>query len=163
MIVNWEELTYTANEGAPSTLPANGTDWFYSTSTQVDIMVNKGGVWKGYQNVAFDSTGHPAASGTTGQADPLGPILATSAPSTQTDGSPLVPGDLWLDTNDLENYPMLSRWQVVDTVGQWVSLDNTDQTSSNGVLFADARWGTSGSVDPVNDPLSSIVTRYVVV
>ncbi len=158
MVGNWEELTYTANEGAPSTLPANGTDWFYSTSTQVDIMVNKDGVWKGYQNVAFDSTGHPAASGATGQTDPLGPILATSAPSTQTDGSPLVPGDLWLDTNDLENYPMLSRWQVVDSVGQWVTIDNTDQTSPNGVLFADARWGTSGSVDPVNDPLSSIVS-----
>ena len=36
-------------------------------------------------------------------------------------------------------------------VDQWVTLDNTDQTTENGILFADARWATTGDIDPVAD------------
>ncbi len=154
---NWVELTYIANEGAPATLPANGTNWFYSTATQVDIMVNKNGAWKGYGNVAFDSTGHPSNSGSP-STNASGPILSTTSPTTQSDGTPLEYGDLWLNTGDLENYPVISRWQDVEGVPQWVLIDNADQTTQNGILFADARWGTSGSVDPVSDPLSTIAS-----
>jgi hypothetical protein len=153
---NFMELYYTASTGAPATAPADGTQWFYSTATQVDIMVNKNGVWRGYGNVAFDSNGHPASYGTTGVTNPTGVITSTTAPTTQVDASPLVPGDLWLDTSDLENYPVLSRWQAVNGTQQWVLLDNTDQTSHNGVLFADARWGKDGSVDPVGGALPTI-------
>ena len=35
-------------------------------------------------------------------------------------------------------------------------IDNTDQTSSNGVLFADARYHTGGSLDVIEDTLSTI-------
>jgi hypothetical protein len=155
-VSNWEILDYIPNEGQPATNPVNGTNWFYSTATEVDIMINQGGVWKGYRNQAYDLNGQPVSGA--GNTDPLGPIMSTTSPLTQTDGTALVYGDLWLDTSDLENYPKLSRWQAVNGTNQWVEIDNTDQTSQFGVLFADARWANNGTVDPVNDPLVSIST-----
>lgn len=152
---NWIPLGYTANEGAPAATPTNGTNWFYSTATQVDIMVQQGGVWKGYKNVNFDSHGHPASQGVNAT-DPTGVIMSAAAPVAQTDGTALVYGDLWLDTSDLENYPVISRWQLVNGVDEWVLIDKTDQTSSNGLLFADARWAPNGTVDAVSDPIPSI-------
>ena len=156
-VSNFSRLAYTPNEGAPATTPVNGTNWFYSTATQVDIMVNKNGGWYGYKNVNFDSDGYPIPSGVNAT-DPLGPIVSTTEPTLQTDGTALVYGDLWIDTSDLENYPKLSRWQQVNGQNTWVLVDNTDQTSQSGILFADARWANSGTVDPVSDPLVSIVT-----
>jgi hypothetical protein len=91
--------------------------------------------------------------------DLSGPIMATDPPTTQSDGkTALAYGDLWLDTNDLENYPALYRWENEDDVDQWVKIDNTDQTSSNGILFADARWADNGYTDPVNDPIPPIAS-----
>jgi hypothetical protein len=58
-------------------------------------------------------------------------------------------GDLWVDTSDLENYPKLYRWQPISGVDQWVQIDNTNATESNGVVFADARWAPNGVTDPV--------------
>lgn len=51
---------------------------------------------------------------------------------------------------------MINRWQQVSGIDQWVALDNTDQTSSTGVVFADARWATNGDTNPANDPIPSI-------
>ena len=66
-------------------------------------------------------------------------------------------GDLWVDTSDLENYPKLYRWeQVTGQPDQWVEIDTTDQVTSNGILFADARWAPNGTTDPVTDPLPTI-------
>ena len=159
---NWVALDYTANEGAPVVMPADGKHWFYSTPTQVDIMVKKGSTWQGYKNVAFDNAGHPTGSTSgAGSTNPTGPILSPSMPSAtsgQVDGTPLVHGDIWIDTGDLENYPMMYRWKDVKGVAQWVLIDKTDQVSSSGVLFADARWATNGSVDPVQDPIPSITS-----
>ena len=154
---NWVELTYTANEGAPVTLPTDMTPWFYSTPSSVDIMVNKNGVWKGYRNAAYDSYGHPANSGS-GTTDITGPICAATAPTTQVSGAALAYGDLWIDTGDLENYPMIYRWQAVSSIDQWVLVDKADQTSSAGVLFADARWSSTSDVNPVDDPIPTIVS-----
>jgi hypothetical protein len=70
----------------------------------------------------------------------------------------LVYGDLWVDTSNLELYPLLNRWQAVDGVNQWVTLDNTDQQTSNGILFEDARWSTTGTVNPITDNLPSITS-----
>ena len=156
-ISGWQELNFIANEGAPVTLPNNGRYWYYSTATQVDVMVQKGGSWIGYKNTAYDSSGNPSSTGVNAT-DPLGPIMSTDAPTTQTDGSSLVYGDLWVDTNDLENYPIVYRWQQVDGVDQWVTIDTTDQVTSAGVLFADARWGSNGAINPVDDPIPTIVS-----
>lgn len=157
VLSSWRYLSFTPNEGPLAKNPSNGTNWFYSTATEADIMVQRNGSWIGYRNVAFDSNGHPLPTGS-GTTDPLGPIMATDEPTTQTDGTPLVYGDLWIDTNDLENYPMIYRWQAVSGEDKWVQLDVSDQVSENGVLFADARWANSGSVDPVNDPIVDITT-----
>ena len=152
---NWELLNYVANEGSPASLPANGTPWYYSTASQVDLMVNVGGQWVGYGNAGYDNTGFPGHS-INNATDAGGVIVSATTPLTQTDGTSLVPGDIWLDSGDLENYPALSRWEIIDEVAQWVAVDNKDQTSAKGILFADARWAVSGSVDPVSDPMSTI-------
>ncbi len=157
---NWQTIDYTPSNSAPATLPANNTRWYYSVIDQVDIMVNKNGQWRGYRNVAFDSNGHPAQAGNP-ETDAGGPIISATSPTAQTDGTSLAYGDLWLDTSDLENYPKISRWEQVEGVDQWVLIDNTDQTSASGIVFADARWGTSGSVDPVNDAMPSITDLLV--
>lgn len=157
MLSNWELLSYVANKGAPVTNPVNGTNWYYSTATEVDVMVNKNGAWYGYKNVAFDSTGSPANSGNNAT-DPNGVICSPEAPTAQSNQDPLAYGDLWLDISaaGLENYPVLSRWQQVNGQDTWVLIDNTDQISGDGILFADARWGSNGTVNPVNDPMPSI-------
>ena len=155
-LTNWKRITYTANEGAPYANPPTNTNWYYSAVDQVDIMVQRNGVWKGYRNVAYESTGHPVSAGNpaSNATDVNGVIIATDAPETQSNGlTALAYGDLWLDSNDLENYPALYRWQQVEGVDKWVAIDNTDQTSSAGILFADARWAGRGDVDPVNDPI----------
>jgi hypothetical protein len=152
---NWQEFSMTANEGAPVNIPDDMTDWFYSVVDEVDIMVNTTSGWKGYKNVAYGTTGFPLPSGVNAT-DPNGPIVSASEPTTQSDGTALVAGDIWISTADLENYPIISRWQLVGTKYKWVLIDNADQTSSNGVLFADARWATNGTTNPANDPIPSI-------
>ena len=154
---NWVEFTYTANEGAPVTEPANNTNWFWSVVDQVDIMVQKGGAWIGYKNTNYDTTGAPASSGSN-TTDPNGPIIAATAPTTQSDGTALAYGDLWLDTSDLELYPVISRWQAVNGEDMWVLINNTDQTGSTGVLFQDARWATNGTTSITDDPIPTIVS-----
>ena len=149
------EFTYTAGATAPYQDPADGRMWYYSTASQVDIMIQNNGTWVGYQNVSNDVRGYDLT-----QTNASGPICAATAPTTQNDASasPLVYGDLWLDTSDLENYPKLYRWQSVSGVNQWVSVDTTDQVTQNGVLFADARWAPNGTTDPIADPIPSIVS-----
>jgi hypothetical protein len=153
---NWRRLEYIANEGAPTKAPLNNTNWFFSVVDQIDIMIQKDGQWKGYRNTPYDEYGNPAYAGSN-VTDSSGIIYSATAPELQSDASsPLQYGDLWLDTSDLENYPVLSRWQKIDGVDQWVLIDNTDQTSGDGILFADARWAGAGDVHPANDPIPTI-------
>ena len=154
---NWRAFAYTPKNTAPVAAPQNATPWFYSTADQVDIMVQKAGAWVGYRNAAYDQNGHPTATGS-GVTDPAGPIIAATRPTLQSDGTPLVYGDLWIDSSDLENYPRIYRWQQVSGENQWVAINTADQVSSSGMLFADARWATSGNVDPVNDPIPTITS-----
>ena len=157
LISNWELITYVANEGALVTKPLENTNWFYSVVDEVDIMVNYNGGWKGYAKQNYDVNGFPTPTGVNAT-DPAGPIVSASEPTTQSDGTVLVYGDLWIDTSDLENYPVISRWQRVSTVDQWVLLDNSNQTDSNGVLFADARWATNDTTSVSDDPIPTIVS-----
>jgi len=155
---NWVSLTFTPNEGAPTQVPANNTNWYWSVVDQVDIMVNYNGQWNGYKNVNYDSTGFPTNIGANAT-DPNGPIISASMPTTQSDGTALVYGDLWIDTGDLENYPIISRWEMISGVDTWVVLDNANQTSSTGVVFADARWSSDQDmINPANDPIPTIAS-----
>jgi hypothetical protein len=155
---NWvgtPTFTYTASDAAPDQDPADGRLWYYSATDQVDIMIQDNGTWQGYQNVTNDIRGYDLSA-----TNATGPIISASAPTTQTDQSesPLVYGDLWVDTSDLENYPKLYRWQPVNGVDQWVAIDNTDQTTENGVLFADARWAPNGNTDPITAAFPTITS-----
>ena len=127
---NWKILTQTASANAPTALTTDGALWYNSIVDEVDIMVHDGTTWKGYQNVY-------------GSADPLGPIVSATEPTTQQDGSSaLVTGDIWVSTADLENYPQVHKYN--SDLAKWIALDEGDQTSEDGILFADARYGTSG-------------------
>jgi hypothetical protein len=158
ILSNWvgtPTFTYTASDAAPDQDPADGRLWYYSATDQVDIMIQDNGTWQGYQNVTNDIRGYDLSA-----TNATGPIISATAPTTQTDESesPLVFGDLWVDTSDLENYPRLYRWQPVNGVDQWVAIDNTDQTTENGVLFADARWAPNGTTDPITAPFPTITS-----
>jgi len=158
VLSNWvsaPEFTYTASASAPSINPANGTYWYYSDATTADILIQNNGAWCGYQTVTNDVRGYNLTN-----TNPDGPIFSATPPTTQTDSaeSPLVYGDLWIDTSDLENYPKIYRWQSVNGDNQWVALDDSDQTTINGVLFADARWAPNGTTNPITDPIPPIAT-----
>ena len=153
---NWvtaDSFTYTASDVAPDQNPADGRLWYYSSVSDVDIMIQDNGTWQGYQNVTNDTRGFDLTL-----TNASGPIVAATEPLTQNDAaeSPLQYGDLWVDSSDLENYPKMYRWEQVSGTDQWVSVDTTDQVTSNGILFADARWAPNGTTDPVADPFPTI-------
>jgi hypothetical protein len=158
VLSNWVTsplFTYVASDTAPDQDPADGRLWYYSSVTDLDIMIQDNGTWQGYQNVTNDVRGFDLSL-----TNATGPIVAASAPITQNDTaeSPLQQGDLWLDSSDLENYPVLYRWELVNGENQWVLINTTDQVTENGVLFADARWAPNGTTDPVADPFPTIVS-----
>jgi hypothetical protein len=148
-------FTYTASDTAPDIDPADGRLWYYSAVDQADIMIQNNGAWIGYQNCANDTRGFDLSA-----TNASGPIIAAVAPTTQNNlaQSPLEYGDLWIDSSDLENYPQIYRWQPVNGVDQWVQIDTTDQVTSNGILFADARWAPNGTTDPIADPIPTITS-----
>ena len=144
---NWIPLAASQNPSyypsptAPLEEPANGQLWFNPTYDQVDIMVHDGDTWVGYKNY-----------GELGNTDPTGPIVSATRPEFQQDGfTPLERGDLWISTADLENYPTIYKFD--DFSSQWVLVDKTDQTTEDGVLFADARTNTDGET---NTPASIV-------
>ena len=153
--VGSDTFVYSASATAPDQDPADGTYWYYSATTQADIMIQNNGAWRGYQTVSNDVRGDNLTL-----TNAAGPIFSTTPPTTQTDValSPLVYGDLWIDTSDLENYPALYRWSNVEGADQWIQLDNTDQTTENGVLFADARWAPNGTTNPITGSIPTITS-----
>jgi hypothetical protein len=161
VLSNWvtaDLFNYTASDVAPDQDPADGRLWYYSSVSDVDIMIQDNGTWQGYQNVTNDTRGFDLTL-----TNASGPIVAASEPLTQNDAaeSPLQYGDLWIDTSDLEAYPALYRWEQVSGTDQWVAVDTTDQTTSNGILFTDARWAPNGTTDPVADPFPTIESLLI--
>ena len=137
-----ETFDISSSDTAPTSTPVDGTLWYNTMIDEVDIMVHDGSGWRGYFYVAGSN--------------PTGPIVSATRPTLQTDGSPLVQGDLWISTADLENFPLIYKFNF--TTKKWVLLDNADQTTQNGVLFADARWNTTGmsaDASPITDLLDS--------
>ena len=142
---NWKRLSYTASTSAPTNEPADGTLWYDTSTDEADIMAHNGTTWVGYAT-AYSST------------DPEGPQFSATAPTTQSDGTALVTNDLWIDTSDLENYPKLYKYNtsatlsstntanqvaVTTTGAAWELVDKADQTTEDGIVFADARLHTA--------------------
>jgi hypothetical protein len=157
-LTNWEALTYTYSTTEPYQAPTDGTLWYYADPATVDIMINEIGGWKGYKNAYYDGTKTDARGYDLSATDPNGVIVTASEPEFQSDGvTALAAGDLWLDTGDLENFPALYRY----TGTAFVLIDNTDQVSQNGIVFADARWDTDGTTDIITGSLPSITDLLV--
>jgi len=140
-------LTYTYSDTAPYSNPSDGALWYYNNPLDVDVLVHDGSGWRGYQNVANDARGFDLTA-----TDPAGPILSATEPLEQSDGAQLAAGDIWIDTGDLENYPVIRRYDGTT----WELIDNTDQVSVDGIVFADARWDNDGTSDPIVDDLVDI-------
>ena len=146
--------TYTAIQSVatPTKDPANEQLWYNTTVDEVDILIHDGSAFTGYQNVTSDARGFNLSN-----TDPKGPQVTATEPTTQSDGTALVDGDLWLNTSDLENYPKLYRYDSSQDDGQeFVLIDNTDQSGQDGILFADFRFHTDGTKDVVNE--ESLIT-----
>jgi hypothetical protein len=116
---NWEALSYEASATTVVGETANGTLWYDNviSADNLDILYNDSeDGWTTY----------------------TGDIQVTaSEPTKQSDGATtLETGDLWIDGGDLENFPVIYKWSAAD---EWVLVDNTDQVSGDGIIFADFR------------------------
>jgi hypothetical protein len=152
VVSNWTIATSNASSTTyPSADPTNGTLWYWSDADEADIMINDGTNWVGYKTVTSDARGFNLSN-----TDEKGPIFSATEPTEQVNEDPLVYGDLWIDTSELENFPKIYRWQPVDGVDKWVELNNADQTSENGILFADARFAGDTTTDVVTGTITSI-------
>ena len=121
----WTEVEYIASAVEPTSQADEGTLWF-NDELNVDIMVNDGDEWKGYKNVYKDCE-----------------IFTTSEePTEHSDGSILCENDLWLNTASTD-YPELYRYYD----NSWELIDNTDQTTPLGIVFADARENAGPSYE----------------
>lgn len=108
------EKPFEVSDVEPTAEPEDGTLWFNGDDYIVDIMVNDGDSWKGFNH----AQGYENAS-----------IYVTSLEPDTT-----VENTLWIDPSD-SDYPRIYR--MYD--GAWELVDNTDQSSGLGILFADAR------------------------
>jgi phage tail sheath protein FI len=121
---NFKALSYEASDNAITGAATNGTLWYDNNvaNTNIDILYQNAGTWATLsKDVQF----------------------AASSPTLQSDGSSsLVDGDLWIDSSDLENFPKIYK----RASSAWVLVDNTDQVTSDGIIFADFRASSSGSL-----------------
>ena len=151
-VSNWVAPTYVVNNAAPTADPADQAVWYYDDPTVADILVNTGSAWASYKTVAADARGYNLTL-----TDANGPIASASVPTTQSNGNALAYGDLWLNTSDLDTLPNIYRYS---TGNVWTQINTADHTSSNGIVFADARWSATGTSDPglgVLTPISTLV------
>ena len=151
IISNWGVTDITISATAPGIDPVNKQKWYWGETGEADIMIHDGTNWKGYSNVTVDARGFNLSN-----TDPNGPIFSATEPTQQSDKSALAYGDLWIDTTDLENYPKIYRYELVSLVDQWVEINTADQTTENGILFADARFMGDSTTDVNSGTIPSI-------
>ena len=87
--------------------------------------------------------------------------VAASEPTTQSDGGSLNDGDLWVDSDNLEDYPLIYKRKS----SAWILVDNSDQVSADGVLFLDlASYGASvvdaDAKDPATVPFGILAWNF---
>ena len=139
---------FAAGPTAPLNEPTDGQLWYNPNFSEVDMMVHNGDTWVGYRHTTAPY--YIAPTTRTGYA----PTVSASNPyktgSTAT-------GDLWISTADIENFPIIYRYNsnltdIADLAQRWELVDKTDQTTEEGVLFADARWRIDGGTNLAHDP-----------
>ena len=121
---NFSALSYQASKTSLTGTLASGTYWYNATvsNTSIDLLEHNGTTW-----VTFTKDFQAKAT----------------APTVQSDATALVAGDVWLDSDDTENFPSLNKWSGT----AWVAVDGTDQVTGDGVVFADFRQSSAGSLD----------------
>jgi hypothetical protein len=130
----WNPLTtIVGSTTVPVNGPANGQLWFNSLlgldsagKSTVDILVNDG--QDHWVNIHLPGFTLPGATGN--------PTLYPQSqdPRSNIPAPTLVQGDIWVQT-DAVPYPVINRWSGT----AWVLVNNTDQTTPNGIIFDDAR------------------------
>ena len=167
----WSDASYEASDSAPTSNPVDGTLWYKSTQdADLYIAENDGGTmkWKAYANSKDVA---PAGSTASGGLRDL--QIVSAEPTKQSDGTALANGDIWIDSDELDSYPKIYKYN--SGTSKWVLLDNTDQSTADGVLFADAvgnpggadqdaqGWGTtyasfhSDAPDPATAPVGMLL------
>jgi hypothetical protein len=126
----------------PTSIAVDGQLWYDSSIYDIDIMIHNGTSWVGYLDASAKTINHAGIPGET-DTDPAGPIVSATKPTSQSDGSPLANGDLWISNADINNYPLIYKYNK--TLTTWVLVDNSDQTTENGIVFHDARWNATGT------------------
>ena len=149
LISNWRPLAsegFIPSSSAPTNEPSDGQLWYNPTVSEVDILIHNGVTWKGYRNVY---------SGTWSG----GPIVSASKPTENPDGGALANNDLWIDTSDVEMYPRIYRYKNAGlSSATWVLIDSADQTTEEGILFADARYGVSGATGNIAGAIKDLLS-----
>ena len=158
---NWSSTVGTSGLGiatpsatAPTTTPANGRYWYNSSISNFDILINDGQLWRGFQTTqakALNSSVY--ASGSQAYTDPNGPIVSATAPLTQAAGTALANGDIWINTSTLSAFPQIYKYNSITAT--WVLVNNTDHTTGNGIVFADARWSDQSALSTVQTGLGA--------
>ena len=144
---NWAPLaadTYSASADAPLAEPTDGQLWYTPSFGEVDIMVHNGATWVGYRH----STAFPAT-------DTNGPVVSASQPAASYE----VNGQLWISTANLENFPTIYRYNG-DSL-EWQLVDKTDQTTEDGILFADARYDLDGTTTTAASLADLALSNYL--
>ena len=130
-----------AQIAAPTATASTGQYWFDNTINSLDIYVSAGSAWTAAADVQY----------------------STTAPTTDGTGNALADGDVWVDTTlataaNARDYPKIYQHNGA----AWVKHSNTDQTSANGVLFADIYEGGSpipGAPDAVVYPDGMLIVN----
>lgn len=132
---SWVPLTgIVGSSSVPTNGPLNGQLWFNGllgidneARSTIDILVADGN--GGWQNINLP--GFSSVSVLPGQ-----PTLYTQTadPRDNIPTPTIASGDIWVDT-DLSPYPIIKRWNG----STWALVDNTDQTTPNGIIFTDVR------------------------
>ena len=157
----WKPLAYTASPNEISALTEAKTLWYSSVVDEVDIMIHNGTTWVGY----LDSTSPYYQASESEQTDPAGPIVSASTPVLQSDGTALKNGDIWISTATLSSYPQIYVFNAnklnTPIANRWELRDSADQTTENGVLFADARYATAGSLSTASDIVDLLSNNFL--
>ena len=122
---NFEDLVYEVGASAPTGTIGNGQLWYDDNiaNTNIDILYQNSGSWATW----------------TGDVQ-----FSASEPTKQSDGSSsLSTGDIWIDSSDLENFPIIYKYSAA---GKFVLIDNKDQITADGILFGDFRASASDSL-----------------
>ena len=143
----------TVSNSAPTSVPADGQLWYNNAVSDVDVMIHNGTTWVGYLSYNQSSAGYGFG---TDRTDPAGPIISATQPTLQSDGTALAHGDLWISTANVESYPQIYKFSFLTKA--WTLVDNTDQTSENGIVFADARWGAAGATGATSATIASLLS-----